>query len=107
MTDDTRILTDAETATRRAEQASSAPGAAITTCAVPRCPRIARYGDWCVEHRPEPGVRVGVAAHLTNDDYAAIRADVETQAAPLFVLAMDWLASQQLARMGIELGDGQ
>lgn len=100
---ESRILTDAETATRRAEQAKSGPGRAISTCAVPRCPKIAHNGEFCEDHRPRPGVRVGVAAHLTNDDYASIRAEVDAKAAPLFLIALNWLAGQQLTRMGIEL----
>jgi hypothetical protein len=104
--DETRILTDAETTRRRAEQAASAPGRAITTCAVPRCPRVAHHSEFCDEHRPQPGVRLGVAAHLTNEDYAAIRDEVDAKAAPLFLIAMDWLTTQQLATIGIELPRG-
>lgn len=102
MTDEPRILTGAETAQRRAEQAASAPGAAIDICAYAGCGDRARYGPFCGYHRLEPET-IGVAHQLTEDDYDRIRAAVESKAAPLFLVAMNWLASQQLGRMGIEL----
>jgi hypothetical protein len=102
MTDDTRILTDDESRQRRAEQASSAPGRAVSLCAEPACRRAAHWGPWCDDHRPSTGPRL-VTAELTNDEIAQIRAEVNAKAAPLFLIAMDWILRRQLAQEGVEL----
>lgn len=100
--DETRILTDDESRRRRAEQASSAPGAAVSLCAWRDCQHLASYGPFCRDHHYQLTPVDAVAARdLTATELAHIRADVEAKAAPLFLLAMDWLVRGQLANLGI------
>lgn len=56
------------------------------------------------EHRPRAAPVATVVPHqLTDDDYATLRAQVEADATPLFVLAMNWIARQQVAHLGVTL----
>lgn len=104
MTDTGRILTDQESARLRSERAAHNGAPIITLCAEPGCPRAASHGPWCGEHRPlalraEPNV--AIAHDLDRDQIAAIRQQVEDDAAPLFVIAMSWIARQHVAQLGI------
>lgn len=101
--DDPRILTDDESYERRSQQAASIGPRTISLCAEPGCPRAAAWGPWCGDHRPAAGPRIGVAHDLTGDQYDAIRAEVNAKAAPLFLLAMDFILRKQLANLGVEL----
>ncbi len=97
-----RILTAEESAQRRSERAAHNGAPIITLCAETGCPRAAFHGPWCGEHRPlraEPGV--AVAHDLTREELAALRAQVEADAAPIFVIAMNWIARQQVAQLGM------
>jgi hypothetical protein len=71
-------------------------------CARIGCPRAANYGPYCDEHR-QPGPANVVAGELTDAELDAIRAEVDAKAAPLFLIALDWILGQQLTRLGIEL----
>lgn len=100
--DEPRILTDDETRRRRAEQASSAPGAAVTLCAWQGCNRLADHGPLCRDHHRQIVPLEAVATlDLTDDELDQVRVDVEAKAAPLFLLAMDWLVRGQLAQLGV------
>jgi len=98
-----RILTDDETYRRRREHASTTGPKTIGLCAIRDCPHPANYGPFCPDHRrqyaPEPAV---AAADLTGDDIAELRAQVEADAAPLFVIAMNWIARRQVERLGYD-----
>lgn len=101
-----RLLTAQESARRRSERAASNGPTIVTLCAEPGCPRAAAHGPWCGEHRPatvraEPSV--AVAHNLSRDELAALRHQVEADAAPLFVIAMNWIARQQVAHLGVGL----
>lgn len=99
-----RILTDNETYARRRQQASSVGGKVVALCAAPGCPRAAANSPWCIEHRPTTtSVPIWPARDFSEDEYAALRAQVETDAAPLFVIAMSWIARQRVAHLGITL----
>lgn len=100
--DESRILTDAETYQRRREQASSDGPKTIEVCADDGCGRAANHGPWCDDHRRAAGPRL-VVAELTAAEIAELRAEVNAKAAPLFLIAMDWILRQQLAREGVEL----
>lgn len=100
--DKPRILTEAETETRRNERASGTGHQTITVCAEPRCPDIAKWGPYCAWHSPA-APNVVVAHELTDTEISTIRADVEAKAAPLFLLAMDFILRAQLAQLGVEL----
>lgn len=102
MTDDTRILTDIESASRRSQMANSGPGRSIAMCARSACPRAANYGPYCDEHR-QPGPASVTAGDLTDAELEQVRAEVDAKAAPLFLLAMDWILRRQLDHLGIEL----
>lgn len=107
MSDEPRILTDDETRRRRAEQASAAPGAAVTICAWQGCNHLADHGPLCREHHRRIVPLEAVATlDLTDAELDQVRADVEAKAAPLFLLAMDWLVRGQLAQLGIPQLDG-
>lgn len=102
MADEPRILTDDETRWRRSEQASGAPGAAVTLCAWRDCHRLASHGPLCRDHHRQIAGAGHVIAHdLTPDELGRVRADVEAKAAPLFLLAMDWIVRGQLANLGV------
>lgn len=106
MTDEPRILTDDETYRLRREQASGVGAKIVALCAYAGCPRAAANSPWCAEHRPRfaPDIGSVVVAHdLTEDEYITLRGHVEADAAPLFVLAMNWIAGQQVARLGVGL----
>jgi hypothetical protein len=100
-----RTLTAEESAQRRSERASSRGPTIVTLCSWSGCPRAASHGPWCGEHRPvrpapaEPPL--AVAHDLTREDIAALRAQVEADAAPIFVIAMSWIARQQIAHLGV------
>jgi hypothetical protein len=101
-----RLLTAQETARRRSERAASNGPAIVTLCAEPGCPRAAAHGPWCGEHRPirrafEPTTTV--AFDLDRDQIAALRQQVEADAAPIFVIAMNWIARQRVAHLGVSL----
>jgi hypothetical protein len=100
--EDFRILTEDETAARRAQTARGGPDRSITMCVSPGCVRPALNSPWCPAHRT-PGSRVLVRPDLSDEDIARITAEVEAKAAPLFVLAMDWIARQEMGRFGIAL----
>lgn len=102
MTDEIHILTDDESYQRRSQQASSLGPRTIDICAENGCGRAARNGPWCEDHRQAAGPRI-VTAELTDHDIATIRAEVNAKAAPLFLIAMDWILRGQLAREGVEL----
>lgn len=100
--DEPRILTEDESYRRRAEQASAAPGAAVTLCAWQGCHRLADHGPLCRDHhRRIVPVETVATLELTDAELAQVRADVEAKAAPLFLLAMDWLVRGQLAQLGV------
>lgn len=99
-----RLLTGQESARRRSERASGNGATIVTLCAEAGCPRAASYGPWCGDHRPatvraEPSV--AIAHDLDRDEIAALRQQVEADAAPLFVIAMSWIARQQVAHLGL------
>lgn len=100
--DESRILTDQESANRRSQTANSGPGRSIAMCARSGCPRAANYGPYCDDHR-QPGPGVVTALDLTDEELDAVRAEVDARAAPLFLIAMDWILGRQLTRLGIEL----
>ena len=102
--DEPRILTDEESHRRRAESASAGPGAAVTLCAWSGCNRLADHGPLCRGHHRQVATPDSVATlDLTDDELAAVKADVEAKAAPLFLLAMDWLVRGQLAELGVAI----
>jgi hypothetical protein len=103
MTDETRILTEDESYLRRAEQAGGGGPTTITLCAEPACPRAARWGPHCDEHRPHVE-RVIAAPNLTDTELAELKTRVETEAAPLFVIAWNWIARQQADELAVRLG---
>ena len=100
--DEPRILTDDETYQRRREHAAHTGPRTITLCANPDCRQPAHWGPWCDTHRPAAGPRL-VTAELTDQEIATIRTEVNAKAAPLFLMAMDWILRGQLAREGVEL----
>lgn len=102
MTGEPRILTDDESYQRRSQRASSIGPRTIDVCMHDVCGRPAQNGPWCDTHRPAAGPRL-VTAELTADEIDAIRTEVNAKAAPLFLIAMDWLLRGQLAREGVEL----
>lgn len=103
---ETRILSEEESVARRTERANNSPGRPITMCNQPGCPHLAHYGPRCANHRQPAGPRLVVAGDLTDEELDAIRAEIDAKAAPLFLLAMDWLTRQQLGRLGVELPPG-
>lgn len=100
MTDEPRILTDDESYSRRREHASGMGPKTIELCAWKNCDRPAFNGPLCPTHR-QPQLTNVIAAELTPTEITDLQQQVEADAAPLFVLAMNWLAGQQLARLGI------
>lgn len=99
--DEPRILTEDETYLRRAQQASHIGPKTIDLCAWRDCPNAADYGPFCANHRQPT---IGTATlDLDKDQLAAITAQVEADAAPLFVIAMNWIARQELTRLGVTL----
>lgn len=100
-----RLLTGKESAQRRSERAASRGPTIVTLCGEPGCPRAAVHGPWCGEHRPtrrtEPAATV-IAHDLNRDEIASLRQQVEADAAPIFVLAMNWIARQRFAHLGID-----
>ena len=100
--DEPRILTDDETYQRRREHAAHVGPRTIELCAHHECGRAAHWGPWCDQHRQAAGPRL-VTAELTDTEIATIRAEVNAKAAPLFLIAMDWILRGQLAREGVEL----
>lgn len=99
-----RTLTAAESAQRRSERASGRGPTIVTLCAEAGCPRAASHGPWCGEHRPlrtAPEPATVVAFDLDRDQIAALRQQVEADAAPIFVIAMNWIARQQVAQLGM------
>lgn len=99
--DEPRILTEDETYARHSQQAAGNGPGIVALCAAAGCPRAAAGGPWCVQHRPRPEPGLQVVGDFTPDEYAAIGAQVEADAAPLFVLAMSWIARQQLANLDL------
>lgn len=102
MIDEPRILTEDESYQRRSEQASGVGPTTISLCAELGCPRAARWGPFCDEHRPHVE-RVIAAPNLTDAELDNLRTRVSAEAAPLFVIAWNWIARQQMARIGIAL----
>lgn len=100
--DEPRILTEDESYLRRSEQASGVGPTTISLCVEHGCPRAARWGPYCDEHRPHVE-RVIAAPNLTDAELENLRAKVSADAAPLFVIAWNWIARQQMARIGIAL----
>lgn len=99
-----RLLTGKESAQRRSERAASRGPNIVTLCGAPGCPRAAVHGPWCGDHRPTRAEPATVVAHdLDRDEIAALRHQVEADAAPIFVIAMNWIARQQVARLGVTL----
>lgn len=99
-----RLLTGQESARRRSERASGNGATIVTLCAEAGCPRAASHGPWCGDHRPlrqAPEPTVAVAHDLTREDIGALRSQVEADAAPLFVIAMNWVARQHIAQLGL------
>jgi hypothetical protein len=96
-----RILTDDESYRRRREAASSMGPKTVAVCAHPGCPTIANWGPYCDDHRRPRVVGDSVARPLTREEIDAVRAQVEADAAPLFLIAVNWLAREQMARIGI------
>lgn len=105
MTDETRILSGRESAQRRSEQAASGPRRSVVLCAEEGCPRAAAWGPYCNEHR-RVGFQTLVAPDLSASELAEVKAKVAADAAPLFVLAIRWIAQQQMVRLGLELPEG-
>lgn len=101
MTDEPRILTENESYLRRYQQASHVGPKIVTPCTEPGCNRAATNGPVCWEHRQRTSSTTVVTPHLTTDDIEALRAQVAADAAPLFVIAVNWLARQQMARLGV------
>lgn len=99
-----RLLTGRESAQRRSERAASRGATIVTLCGAPGCPRAAVHGPWCGDHRParraEPAATV-IAHDLDRDEIAALRQQVEADATPIFVIAMNWIARQQIAHLGV------
>lgn len=102
--DEPRILTDDESYQRRSQRGNRGGPREVALCAEPGCPRASSWGPFCGDHRPAAGPRIGIAHDLTADEYDTIRAEVDAKAAPLFLLAMDWIVRQQLAELGVEPG---
>lgn len=103
MSDEPRILTEDESYLRRSQQASHVGPKVISPCAEPGCTRAANNGALCWEHK-QPAISVPVVAqHLSPAELEALRAQVAADAAPLFVIAVNWLARQQMARLGINV----
>lgn len=97
-----RILTDDETYRRRSERASNVGPKTIELCAIRDCRRAANNGPFCPDHRrlytPDLGA---VTAEFSPGELDAIKAQVEADAAPLFVIALNWVLRQRLTELGI------
>lgn len=105
--DEPRILTDDETRRRRAEQASGAPGGAVSLCAWQGCNQLADHGPLCRDHHRRIVPLEAVATlELTDTELEQVKADVDAKAAPLFLLAMDWIVRGQLAQLGVPQLEG-
>jgi hypothetical protein len=110
MTADITLLGEAERTRRLAADASSNPAnRTVTMCSEADCPRAASGGPWCRQHRPPaapPPEGWSASGDLTAAQLAEVAREVEEKAAPLFLLAMEFIARQQIARMGLELEAG-
>lgn len=106
--DDPIILDEAERARRLAADARKT-GDIVIMCSEAGCPRAASWGPWCQQHRPPaapPPHGWTATTDLTDVEIAEVAREVEEKAAPLFILAMDFIARRQVARMGLELEAG-
>lgn len=82
----------------------------VVICSTPGCGEVARYHTWCIEHAPPPpprpkrawAPRVSSAPDLTDAEYAELRARVAADAAPLFLLAMQFILGQQVRALAEE-----
>lgn len=71
----------------------------VVLCSAPDCPRTASYGPYCVAHRGRHETPPGaVAVELTDEELDIIRDQVEADAAPLFLIAMQFIAAQEVSR---------
>lgn len=68
----------------------------VTLCAEPDCGRAARWDSYCVEHAPRPPLVTPFSHDLSDAEYAQLRARVAADAAPLFLLALQFLLGQQV-----------
>jgi hypothetical protein len=99
-----RVLTAEESAQRRSERAANRGPAIVTLCSAPGCPKAVSHGPWCGDHRPRQAEPTITVVHdLSPDEYAALAAQVEADAAPIFVIAMSWIARQRVAHLGVTL----
>lgn len=83
----------------------------VVLCSRSGCRKAASYGPHCQDHRnrrhrsaPRPSLQVAV---LTAAEIAALQTKVAADAAPLFLVAMSWIATQQMHRMGMELPESR
>lgn len=99
--DEPRILTDDESYLRRSQRASAAGPKTVELCAIRDCPRAANNGPFCPDHRRVYAPGQTTAVDLDEEQLEDIRRQVEADAAPLFVIAMNWVLRQRMASMGI------
>lgn len=99
--DEPRILDPDETYLRRAQRASHMGPKNHRDLRHTRLHPRRRLGP-TVHRPPTPRCHTRYRrVDLSPTELETVRAQVETDAAPLFVLAVNWIASQQLTRLGI------
>lgn len=74
----------------------------VNICLWGDCHLVAAYGDFCFEHREPPGPRLAATPRLSDVDYARLRVQVAADAAPLFLLAMNFLLSREVQALAEE-----
>lgn len=76
----------------------------VVLCVAGGCSRAASQGDYCHDHWEPAGHRPGFActAALTDADYAQLRAQVAADAAPLFLLALNFLLGREVEALASE-----
>lgn len=68
----------------------------VILCAEPGCPRAAAYRSRCIEHSATPPRVTSIAHDLSDAEYAKLRAQVAADAAPLFLLALQFILGRQV-----------